>query len=85
MNNDTLEVYSPAEDSLYYAEFFDGLCKVYRRHFFLPPEEYKKTVYDHPFMTNEGHPYHVFTVDVPPDGCIPDKAWYKWMIDKLNA
>lgn len=76
-----MKSYYTHEDCLYYCEFENGLCRVYRRHFFLPPLHAD----DHPLVSNEGHPYHIFTVDVPPHGCVPDESWYKWMIDKLNA
>ena len=85
-----MTVYQTNPNSLYYIEFNDEMNEVtlYMRHFFVDPEEFeelKNSKEYHPFMTNEGHPYQIFRLPVPPLGCIPDVSWYKWMVDKLNS
>jgi hypothetical protein len=35
-------------------------------------------------MCNEVHPWNIFTSEYGPDGCVPDKAWVKWMVDAMN-
>lgn len=35
-------------------------------------------------MTNEVHPWNIFTANYGPDGCVPDHKWVEWMVDALN-
>ena len=35
-------------------------------------------------ISNECHPYNLFTASFGPDGCSPDKKWVKFMVDALN-
>jgi hypothetical protein len=35
-------------------------------------------------MTNEVHPWNIFTAEYGPDGCVPDRKWVEWMVDALN-
>ena len=35
-------------------------------------------------MTNEVHPWNIFTAGYGPDGCVPDRKWVEWMVDALN-
>ena len=36
-------------------------------------------------MTNEVHPWNIFTAGYGLDGCVPDRKWIEWMVDALNA
>ena len=36
-------------------------------------------------MTNEVHPWNIFTSTYGLDGCVPDRKWIEWMVDALNA
>lgn len=83
-------IYPEDNTQTYYIEY-DEECKevtLYRRHFFMSFDKFevlKKSEDYHPFITNEGHPYKIFRLPVPPLGCIPDITWYRWMVDRLNT
>jgi len=85
-----MNIYPPDKEATYYIEY-DKECKevtLYRRHFFMDHaefEELKKSGDHHPFITNEGHPYQIFRLPVPPLGCVPDITWYQWMVNRLNS
>jgi hypothetical protein len=85
-----MNIYPDDKESVYYIELNDEKNEVtlYRRHFFMPHEEFKKLKESgdhHPFITNEGHPYQIFRLPLPPLGCVPDVSWYKWMVNRLNS
>jgi hypothetical protein len=35
-------------------------------------------------MSNEVHPWNIFTTEYGADGCVPDRKWVEWMVDALN-
>src|ERR1041385_94483 len=35
-------------------------------------------------ISNEGHPWNIFTARYGRDGSMPDKKWVCWMVDALN-
>jgi hypothetical protein len=82
-------------DALYYVEFNRGgkgdEFTLFKRHFFRSNEEVEKLKKDCPdcftvfAITNEGHPWNIFTSQYGPDGCVPDRKWVCWMVDALNA
>ena len=85
-----MNIYPDDKESVYYIELNDENTEVtlFRRHFFMPHEEFTKLKESgdyHPCMTNEGHPYQIFRLSVPPLGCVPDVSWYKWMVNRLNS
>jgi hypothetical protein len=51
-------------------------------------EELRKTSTPEEFlwvkMTNEVHPWNLFTSDHAHDGGVPNKAFIKWMVDAMN-
>ena len=79
---------------LYYVEFNRGGKEreftIFRRQFMYTEEqlaEWEKKSPKDIFMlrmTNEVHPWNLFTATYGPDNCVPDKAWVKWMVDALN-
>lgn len=88
--------YYPVKDKgLYYVEFnrggHPGEFTLFKRNYIYSPERWKEILNsspegDHAFwMSNEGHPYQLFTGTYGADGCIPDQSWVKWMVDVLNA
>jgi hypothetical protein len=81
-----MSIYPEDKEALYYIYIDDERNEVtlYHRHFFMTCEEFSK-LKDHPFINNEGHPYQIFRLQVPPLGCIPNVSWYKWMVDRLNS
>lgn len=85
--------YYPEEDKeLYYVEFNRGgrpfEFTLFKRNYIRSPEEWEKIQktdgFVEGFMSNEGHPYQLFTGTYGKDGCIPDKKWVMWMVDALN-
>lgn len=77
----------------FYVEFERGDIKgeftLFRRHFFHTEkelEELAKKSDDIKWlrMTNEGHPWNIFTGKYGADGCVPDRKWVEWMVDALN-
>jgi hypothetical protein len=83
-----MNIYPSDNEAIYYIEIDDETNEVtlYRRHFFMPHEEFKKLQdeFGFRFLSNEGHPYQIFRLPVPPLGCVPDVSWYKWMVNRLN-
>jgi hypothetical protein len=86
--------YPENEKSLYYVEFGRGGQEyeftIFRRHFMYSEKELnnlKEKNPDHTLyleITNEVHPWNIFTSDFGHDGCVPDRAWVCWMVDALN-
>lgn len=85
--------YYPVEDKgLYYVEFNRGGVPfeftLFKRSYIHSPEKWeeirKQDGFVKGFMSNEGHPYQLFTGTYGKDGCIPDKKWVMWMVDALN-
>lgn len=35
-------------------------------------------------MTDEAHPWNIFTATYGPEGTMPDRKWVEWMVDALN-
>ena len=78
----------------FYVEFERGDKKgeftIFRRQFMYTEEqlaEWEKKSPKDIFMlrmTNEVHPWNIFTAGYGPDGCVPDRTWVKWMVDALN-
>ena len=80
---------------IYYVEFDRGsqtnTFTLFKRQFIIPPDEWaalRKVSDMNDFctslMSNEGHPWNIMTDKYGPDGCMPDQAWVKWMVDALN-
>ena len=91
------EKYYPKSESgqkpPFYVEFERGDRKgeftLFRRQFFHTEEELvelEKKSEDAKWlrMTNEVHPWNIFTAEHGPDGCVPDRKWVEWMVDALN-
>jgi hypothetical protein len=86
--------YPDNDDALYYVEFERGDRKgeftLFKRQWFYSKEELKKIQAENPddfamsLMTNEGHPWNIFTTTYGPPGCMPDEKWVCWMVDCLN-
>ena len=85
--------YYPVEDKgLYYVEFNRGgrafEFTLFKRSYIHSPEEWEKIQKEDGFvkgfMSNEGHPYQLFTGTYGKDGCIPDRSFVEWMVDALN-
>lgn len=84
--------YPEKGDGLYYVEFDRGgrafEFTLFKRSYIHSPEEWEKIQKEDGFikgfMSNEGHPYQLFTGTYVKDGCIPDKKWVMWMVDALN-
>ena len=86
--------YPDNEDALYYVEFNRGERKgeftIFKRHFFYTKEELQKIKDENPddfamsLMTNEGHPWNIFTAFYGPLGSMPDERWVRFMVDALN-
>ena len=85
----------PSEGKLpFYVEFGRGDRKgeftIFRRQFMYIEEqlaEWEKKSPKDIFMlrmTNEVHPWNIFTTNYGPDGCVPDRKWVEWMVDALN-
>jgi len=88
-------IYPENEKSLYYVEFERGDRKgeftVFKRQWMHTEEEMaeleKKCPKDFPWlaMSNEVHPWNIFTSNYGPPGCMPDESWVRWMVDCLNV
>jgi len=84
--------YPEKNKGLYYVEFERGNIPfeftLFKRNYIHSPEEWEKIKktegFIEGFMSNEGHPYNLFTGTYGPDGGIPDESWVKWMVDSLN-
>ena len=82
------------QKSIYYVEFNrsgkENEFTLFKRQFFHSKEELDemrtKCPTDFPWleMTNEVHPWNIYTATYGPDGCMPDKKWVQWMVDALN-
>jgi hypothetical protein len=78
----------------FYVEFERGDKKgeftIFRRQFMYTEEQLAGMEKDCPKdifmlrMTNEVHPWNIFTAGYGPDGCVPDRKWIEWMVDALN-
>lgn len=77
----------------FYVEFERGDQKgeftLFRRQFMRSEEELAEMEKKSPDarwlrMTNEVHPWNIFTANYGPDGCVPDHKWVEWMVDALN-
>lgn len=84
-----MTIYPEDSEAIYYIELNteENEVTLYRRHFFMPHEQFEKLRDEsgNQFLSNEGHPYQIFRLPVPPPGCIPDVSWYKWMVNRLNS
>ena len=84
--------YPTNDKSLFYVEFNRGdrplEFTLFQRSYIHSPEKWeeikKMDGFIDGFMSNEGHPYQLFTGTYGPDGCNPDAAWVMWMVDALN-
>ena len=80
--------YPEKNKGLYYVEFERGNrpfeFTLFKRSYIHSPEEWEEIKNEEWFMSNEGHPYNLFTGTYGPDGCVPDESWVKWMVDSLN-
>lgn len=84
--------YPKTGDGLYYVEFNRGNIPfeftLFKRSYIhssdMWDEIQKSSYFIKGFMSNEGHPYQLFTGTYRKDGCIPDKKWVMWMVDALN-
>lgn len=87
----------PTEDKLpFYVEFERGdrdrEFTIFRRQFMYSEEELavmKEEAgctddFTMLVMTNEVHPWNIFTAGYRSDGCVPDRKWIEWMVDALN-
>jgi len=85
----------PSEGKLpFYVEFERGDRKgeftIFRRQFMYTEKqlaEWEKKSPKDIFMlrmTNEVHPWNIFTANYGLDGCVPDRKWVEWMVDALN-
>ena len=77
----------------FYVEFERGDRKgeftLFRRQFFHTEEELvelEKKSEDAKWLriSNEVHPWNIFTAEYGADGCVPDRKWVEWMVDALN-
>ena len=86
----------PTEGKLpFYVEFERGGKKqeftLFRRQFMYTEEQLAEWEVKSPKdifmlrMTNEVHPWNIFTAGYGLDGCVPDRKWIEWMVDALNA
>lgn len=86
--------YPENEDALYYVEFERGGHKgeftIFKRQWFHSQEQLEKLKIENPdgfamaMMTNEGHPWNIFTATYGPLGSMPDERWVRFMVDALN-
>lgn len=87
-------IYPSTGKAPFYVEFERGDKKgeftLFRRQFMYTEEELAKHEKECPKdiwmlrMTNEVHPWNIFTAGYGPDGCVPDRKWIEWMVDALN-
>jgi len=79
----------------FYVEFDRGDRKgeftLFRRQFMHSEEELKELEAKSPNtkskwlrISNEVHPWNIFTAGYGPDGTMPDRKWVEWMVDALN-
>jgi hypothetical protein len=77
----------------FYVEFERGDRKgeftLFRRQFMYSEEqltEMEKKSEDAKWlrMSNEVHPWNMFTSNYGPPGTVPDRKWVEWMVDALN-
>ena len=86
--------YPDNEDALYYVEFERGGHKneftVFKRQWFFSKKQLEEIKANDPdafaiaFITNEGHPWNIFTATYGPLGSMPDERWVRFMVDALN-
>lgn len=88
--------YPENEEALYYVEFERTEKKrtatLFKRQWMYPKEKWEKIKIDQErvggialaIMTNEMHPWNIFTINYGLPGSMPDEAWVRWMVDCLN-
>lgn len=84
-----------SQKPLYYVEYDRGGKNVkeftlFRRQFMNTEEKLKELEEKSPNdawmirLSNELHPWNIFTAGYGPDGSVPDRKWVEWMVDALN-